>query len=147
MSLSVRNTIVQRDTNGGFIHRTVLGVVPNDSFSVRLLGLGGFRGIGIGIGTADCNKNSRNANCTYVMNTAMGKKAGPGDSDFFLYDQDRRGVEVNQVVLVQFDRVHRTLSFSVDGRDLGEAFSGIPDGDWFPAVIVRHQGDKVEILS
>lgn len=107
----------------------------------------------VGVAPEDINLNgTRNEReCGWYLNTYMTTLySGPpfwwGDRE---YGDNRRGViPQGSVVGVVMDMNTGSLSFSVDGKDLGVAYTGLPmDKPLYPVVILNGSRHKMEILS
>jgi hypothetical protein len=118
---------------------------------VRLRNAGAYSQVMIGVAPARINKEGSNYSSRgYYMNCYDSTLvSGPPTS----YDRKAYGngrLRAGAVVSVLFGadaRGRRTLSFAMDGRDLGVAYDDLPrDEDLYPAVDIYDQGTVLELL-
>lgn len=117
---------------------------------VRLVQSGGgwWEWVGVAPGDIDLEGRNNDTECGWYLNVeTRSLYSGPP----FRYRSKRYGGEgripTGAVVGVVMDMGTGTLSYTVDGVDMGVAYEGIPlDRPLFPAVVFNHSGQKVEML-
>ena len=150
LALSENDAVLTKTDGRDDWTAAALGTAKNASFRVRLRNAEACF-VMIGVAPARINKGGFNfTSCGYYMNCNDSHLfSGPPTS----YNNKAYGdgqLPAGAVVSVLFGadaRGRRTLSFAVDGRDLGVAYDDLPrDEDLYPAVEVGEQGIVLELL-
>jgi len=78
----------------------------------------------------------RSGNFSWCYNISRGWIVHKGERQAY----GRKALKPQQRVGIHVDRICRTLSFSLDGIDLGVAFTGLPDKDLYPVINIAVRG-------
>ena len=126
--------------------------MKNASFRVRLRAVDDqFTEVMIGVAPARIDKeghNARSCGCYFKCSNSTLWSGPPTSYKGKAYGRGQLCAGAVVSVLFGADASgRRTLSFAVDGRDLGVAYADLPrDEDLYPAVEAYHQGTVLELL-
>ena len=126
--------------------------MKNASFRVRLRAvIGQYTNVMIGVAPARIDKEGGNyGSCGFYFDCCDSTLWSGPPTSYEGKAYGRGQLRAGAVVGVLFGADasgRRTLSFAVDGRDLGVAYADLPrDEDLYPAVEVYDQGTVLELL-
>lgn len=126
------------------------GVINRWKIRMIKSGDGWWEWLGVAPEDINLNSSSNETECGWYMNTLKTTLyAGPP----FDYDSKRYGtnesgeIRMGSIVGLTMDMSTGTLSYSVNGRDLGVAYTGIPmDKPLYPAAVFNSSSQKIEIM-
>lgn len=128
----------------------VPGVV--NKWKIRMIksGDGWWEWLGVAPEGIDLNSRDNETECGWYLNTLKTTLyAGPP----FKYDSKRYGshdgreIPMGSVVGLTMDMAAGTLSYTINGKDFGVAYTGIPtDKKLYPAAVFNSSSQKIEIM-